>query len=69
MFDYWLLLTLTLGIIGLFVIVNKNINKEKDIEEIDVKKDILRIKNVNIEEIEKKFVLTLEKILKRFRIF
>jgi len=68
MFDYWLLLTLTLGIIGLFVIVNKNINKEKDIEEINVKKDILRIKNVNIEEIEKKFVLTLEKILKRLRV-
>ncbi len=68
MFDYWLLLTLTLGIIGLFVIVNKNIHKGKDTEETETKNSILRIKNVNVEEIEKKFVLALEKALKRLRV-
>ena len=69
MFDYWFLLTLTLGVIGLFWVVSKKIqlNEIQNLNE-NPKLFNIKIKKINLEEIEKKIVITLEKILKRLRI-
>lgn len=69
MFNYWFLLTLTLGVFGLFWMVNKKI-KSNEIENFtdDSKLFDFKIKKIQLEEVEKKVVLALEKILKRLRI-
>jgi hypothetical protein len=69
MFDYWLLLTLTLGVFGLFWIVNKKI-KSNEIQNTtdDPKLFDIKIKKINLEEVEKRTVVVLEKMLKRLRI-
>ena len=69
MFNYWFLLTLTLGVFGLFWMVNKKI-KSNEIENFtdDSKLFDFKIKKIQLEEVEKKVVLALEKVLKRLRI-
>ena len=67
MFDYWFLLTLTLGVVGLFLVVGKKIQSNENMYSNSKVFDI-KIKKVRLEEIEKKVVLVLERILKRLRI-
>lgn len=67
MFDYWFLLTLTLGVVGLFLVVGKKIQSNENMYSNSKVFDI-KIKKVRLEEIEKKAVLVLERILKRLRI-
>lgn len=69
MFDYWLLLTLTVGVVGLFFVVNKKIQaNEAECIEKDLDTCNSKIKKINLEDIEKKIVLVLEKMLKRLRV-
>ncbi len=69
MFDYWFLLTLTLGVIGIFWLVNKKIqSNNNDDKSVEINEQRVIIKKLDLENIEKKIVVTLEKILKRLRI-
>ena len=69
MFDYWLLLTLTVGVVGLFFVVNKKIQaNEAECIKSDLETCNSKIKKINLEEVEKKIVLVLEKMLKRLRV-
>lgn len=69
MFDYWFLLTLTLGVIGIFWLVNKKI-QSSNVDHTNVASSEQRasVKKFDLENIEKKIVLSLEKVLKRLRI-
>ncbi len=68
MFNYWFLLALIIGVIGLFTIVNKKIKSK----EIDLSKDDnvfnFKIKKIRLEEIENKTLRFLEKMLQRLRV-
>lgn len=69
MFDYWFLLTLTLGVIGIFWLVNKKIQSNNvENNDVDSNEHRINIKKFDLENVEKRIVLSLEKILKRLRI-
>jgi hypothetical protein len=69
MFDYWFLLALVIGTIGLFTIINKKIkSKEIDLSKNEGDLFDFKIKKVKLEELENKTLLFLEKILRRFRV-
>ena len=69
MFDYWFLLTLTLGVIGIFWLVNKKIQSSNDdIKSAEDHSSRINIGRFDLENIEKNIVLSLEKALKRLRI-
>jgi len=69
MFDYWFLLALIIGTIGLFTIINKKI-KSKEIDLSKNEDDLFnfKLKKVKLEELENKTLLFLEKMLRRLRI-
>ena len=69
MFDYWFLLALIIGTIGLFTIINKKIkSKEIDLSKTEDNLFNIKIKKVKLEEIENKTLKFLEKMLQRFRV-